>query len=259
MFKILQAFILLSLTTPALAISNIEDERPGLPEEGWSGNIELGFDGETGNKSEKDYSAAAKAINRHGDNIYLGIIEREYGTTRNTKDTDDSFVHGRWMHLLNDKWAAEGFVQWEEDQFDNLVSRSLAGGGVRYVVAEDDKVFSLSVGLGGFREREVLDLGTYEDKTWLWRVNSFAVYKHRINDQVNISATAYYQPSTNDLSNFRMLMDATLLVKLTDTLDLKIYYQVTHDSDPAINLAATPPIDNNETNSQYTTALVYSF
>lgn len=259
MLKSFFAVILLLVSTSLWAISNIESERPGLPEEGWSGHVELGIDGKTGNKREETYTGAAKVTRRQDNDIYLGIVEREYGTTRNIKDTDESFVHGRWIHILNERWAAEGFAQWEEDQFDNLISRSLLGGGGRYIVAEDDKVFSLAVGLGAFREREVLDLGTYEDKTWLWRANSFMVYKHRLNEQLVLSATAYFQPNMSDMGDFRTLLDAALSVKLTDTLDLKIHYKVTHDSEPARNLDATPPIDNHETNTEYKTTLVYNF
>jgi len=246
-------------STQAVAISNIESERPGLPEEGWSGHIELSLDGETGNSREKDYTGAAKITHRRNQNILLGIVEREYGTTRDVKDTDDSFVHGRWIHLIDERWAAEGFVQWEEDEFDNLVSRSLAGGGGRYVVAQDEKVFSLSVGFGAFREREVLDLGPYDEKTWTWRINSYTAYKHRLNEQIVISATAYFQPSTDDFGDSRSLLDAALSVKLTDQLDLKIHYKVSHDTKPAKNLDADPPIDNAKTNAEYTTSLVYNF
>ena len=243
----------------ALAISNIESERPGLPEAGWGGHIELSLDGETGNSREETYTGAAKITFRRNNDIYLGIVEREYGTTRDIKDTDESFVHARWIHVLDERWATEGFIQWEEDEFDNLVSRSLAGGGGRYVVAQDAKVFSLSIGLGGFREREVLDLGSYEEKTWTWRINSYTAYQHRLNDQIVISATAYCQPSTDDFSDFRTLLDAALSVKLTDQLDLKVHYKVTHDSEPAKNLDADPPIDNKKTNTEYTTSLVYNF
>lgn len=259
MLKIILTLLTLVFSLNVYAISNIESSRPGLPEEGWSGHIEFGFDGETGNKSEEDYSASAKAVSRHGDNIYLGILERDYGTTRGIKDTDDSFIHTRWVHLLNTKWAVEGFIQWEENVFDNLKSRSLLGSNMRYVIAKDDKVFSLSAGLGGFLEREVLDLDTYEQESNLWRVNSFAVYKHRLNDQVGISATLYYQPSTSDFLDYRSYMTSALLVKLTTTLDLKLQYQMTRDSMPAKNPDATPPIDNHIVNTRYQTSLVYRF
>jgi putative salt-induced outer membrane protein YdiY len=259
MLKVLFSLTALAFCLQANAISNIESSRPGLPKEGWSGHLEFGFDAETGNKSEEDYRAYAKAVSRHGDNIYLGILQRDYGTTRGIKDTDDGFVHARWVHLLNEKWATEGFIQWEESVFDNLTSRSLIGSNLRYVIAEDDDVFSLSVGLGGFYEREVLDLDTYEQKSNLWRMNSFAVYKHNLNDHVGISATLYYQPSTQNFMDYRSYMTSSLLVKLTSTLDLKLQYQTNRDSMPAKNLEATPPIDNHKVNSRYQTSLVYRF
>jgi putative salt-induced outer membrane protein YdiY len=259
MSNVFKLIILLFLSSQALAISNIESERPGLPDQGWNGHIEFSVDGKTGNKREETYTGAAKVTWRKNNDILLGIVERGYGTTRNVKDTDESFVHTRWIHVLNPSWATEAFAQWEEDEFDNLISRTLAGGGGRYVVAQEQDIFSLSVGLGGFREREKLDLGTYDETNWTWRINSFYAYKHRLNDQVVITSTAYYQPSTDDFGNFRVLFDAALSVKLTDTLNLKVNYKVTHDSEPASNPDATPPIDNHETNTEYATSLVYNF
>ena len=257
--KFIHAVIALLISSQALAISNIESERPGLPEEGWSGHVEIGLDGETGNSREETYTGAAKVTFRKSNDIALGIIEREYGTTRDIKDTDESFVHGRWIHVLDSRWAVEGFVQWEEDEFANLISRSLLGGGGRYVVVQDENVFDWSVGLGAFREREELDLDTYKETNWTWRVNTFTVYKHRLNEQIVISATAYYQPSTDDFGDFRTLLDAALSVRITDQLDLKVHYKVQHDSKPARNPDADPPIDNYETNTEYKTSLVYNF
>lgn len=259
MFKKIFTFTALAISLHAHSISNIEDSRPGLPKEGWSGHVELGFDGKTGNQTEEHYNAAAKIISRHDDNIYLGIFDRKYGTTSGVTDDDDSFLHGRWTHLLNTKWAVEGFVQWEENIFDNLKSRSLIGSNIRHIIAEGDKVFSLTLGLGGFIEREVLDLDTYEQESKLWRINSFAVYKHRINDQVGISATLYYQPQTTDFSDYRGYMTSALSVKLTETLDLKLQYDVNIDSQPAKNLDASPEIDNSKINTSYKTSLVYRF
>lgn len=259
MQKIVLTTLALLFSTQTMAISNIESERPGLPDEGWSGHVEIGLHGKTGNSREETYTGAAKATYRKSSNILLGIVEREYGTTRDIKDTDESFVHGRWIHVITPRWAAEGFVQWEENEFDNLISRSLVGGGGRYVIAQDEKVFDWSVGLGAFREREELDLGTYEETNWNWRINTFTVYKHRLSEHIVFSATAYFQPIADDFGDFRTLLDAALSVRLTDQLDLKVHYKVEHDSEPARNLDADPPIDNYETNTEYKTSLVYNF
>lgn len=249
---------LVLLASPAWGISNIASRNPGLPEQGLTGLVLVGLDGKTGNQKEEDYQASAKLTLREADNVFLAIVERNYGKTQSIKDTDDAFVHSRWTHLLTPAWAAEGFAQWEENEFSNLTSRVLLGGGGRYLITETED-FSLAVGLGGFREREKLDLQTFQQTTYAWRINSFYAYQHRINPQVSVASTAYFQPKVNDYEDIRVLLTVGLTVKLTRTLDLELAYQVSHDSQPAQNLEAEPPIDNYKTNTEYSTSLIYNF
>lgn len=249
---------LLLLTSPSWGISNIASRNPGLPEQGVSGQVLVGIDGKTGNQKEEDYQASARLTLRQGDNVLLGIMERNYGKTQRLKDTDDAFAHGRWTHLLTPLWAAEGFVQWEENEFSNLNSRVLVGGGGRYLITQSED-YSLAVGLGAFREREQLDLQTFQQTTYAWRVNSFYAYQHRINPQLMVLSTAYLQPEISNVKDVRVLFTLGLSVELTQTLDLELSYKATHDSQPAQNLQADPPIDNYRTNTEYSTSLVYNF
>ncbi|GGY76963.1 hypothetical protein GCM10011613_21840 [Cellvibrio zantedeschiae] len=259
MNKLFIGSILLSAALPAWAISNIENERPNLPEEGLSGAIKIGLNGKTGNQEEQSHAGGAKIIYRWDDEIFMALVDREYGTKHDIKTTDNSFLHARWIHLLNEKWAAEGFGQWEEDEFDNLTSRVLAGGGARYLVAQQKDVYSFALGLGAFHEVEKQNLISYEETNRLWRINSYYTYKYQLNNQVTLVNTTYAQPSTDDFSDFRVLFDLGLNVKLTNSLQLKLNYQLTYDSDPAKNLLVSPPIDNYKTNTQYQTALSYNF
>lgn len=249
----------LFILSPAWAISNIASQNPGLPEEGLSGLLLVGLDGKTGNQKEQDFQASAKLIWRESNDIFLGIAERNYGKTRELKDTDDAFLHGRWTHLLTPAWAAETFTQWEENEFNNLNSRVLFGGGGRYFVAEEKNTYSLSVGLGGFREKEKLDLQTYQETTRTWRINTFYAYQHQVNPQVLVASTAYFQPEVDNWEDLRILFDLALTVKLTETLDLQVAYEVSHDSEPAQNFEASPPINNHKTNTEYSTSLIYNF
>ena len=93
----------------AHAISNIENERPNPPDQGWSGSVKIGINGKTGNQEERSHEGAAKIIYRLNDEILIFIAERDYGSTRGVKTTDKEFLHGRWVHLLNYDWAVEGF------------------------------------------------------------------------------------------------------------------------------------------------------
>ena len=65
----------LCIACPVKAISNIENERPGLPEDGLSGNVKVSLNGKTGNQQEQSLDAAFKGFYRSNDNIYLLLSE----------------------------------------------------------------------------------------------------------------------------------------------------------------------------------------
>jgi len=250
---------LLSITQASWAISNIENERPNLPNEGFSGSIKLGLNGKTGNQQEETDEIGTKLFYRNSDDIFMVFTDTNYGTKYKIKITDNNFLHTRWTHLLNESWAAEGFAQWENDEFNNLTSRIIEGGGGRYLVAHEKDVYSFALGLGAFHEVEKQNLISYEETNRLWRVNSYYTYKYQFNEQVNFVNTTYYQPSTNSFGDYRLLFEVGVGVKITNSLDLKLNYKLTYDSQPAQNLAITPPIDNYKTNTEYKTALQYRF
>lgn len=241
------------------AISNIEDQRPGPPVQGFSGAVETSVAGKTGNNQEKDYTLASKLNYRHADDVLLLIASAEYGSTREVKDTDEAFLHLRWMHRVNEQVATELFTQWEEDEFANLASRVLLGGGGRFTIAQKQDVYSLALGAGAFRERESLNLQTYEQDTYVWRINTYYTYTRLLNDRTAIASTAYLQPNPEDFDDLRALFTFSLTVNMTDTLALRLAYQADYDSQPAQNLDAVPMIDNSKVNTEYVTSLVYSF
>lgn len=250
---------LATAVVPALAITNIENERPGPPDEGWSGQAEIGIAGQSGNVDKEHVNAAGKLTWRQGETTAFAIAERAYGESRGLKDTDQTFFHLRGIHELNETLAGEAFVQWQQNEFDNLTSRTLAGGGVRYNLLDRPDVISLALGLGACREREELDLGTYDEVSWAWRANSYVTYRHQLNPQLRLVSTVYYQPNMDEMDDYRVLLDLGVAVAINESLSLKVSYSLSHNSDPAVNLDANPPINKAETNTGYTTSLVYSF
>lgn len=259
MYKLLTGCSMLLLATSASAISNIESERPNLPEQGLDASVKLGLDGKTGNDEEKDYAASAKLVYRRNDEILLFIVDQEYGSTRNIKDTDNAFLHGRWTHIITPLWSAEAFAQWEQDEFDNLKSRVLLGGGGRYLLWQKQDVYSFTLGLGAFHEEETQDLVSYQQTDSFWRMNAFYTYKYQMNKMVSFINTTYIQPRIGDSSDLRALSDFGLKVGITDSLAITIAYKVTYDSEPAQNFDIDPPIDNYKTNTEYQTSLQYTF
>lgn len=246
-------------SVPAFSITNIENARPGPPPEGWSGNLELGFSGKSGNQKEANYHTAGKITWRSGQNTAFAIAERAYGKTSGVKDTDETFTHIRWVHAYTPTLAGEAFVQWQQNAFNNLESRSLVGAGGRFHLVNQPDVLSLSLGLGAFREKEELDLGIYEEVNWAWRANTYLAYRHQINEQLRLVNTLYYQPNADDFADYRVLFDVGFLVAISERLSIALNYSLNHNSEPAVNLEADPPINKHKTNSQYSTSITYSF
>ncbi len=257
--KTLLAISLILAAPSSFAISNIENERPNLPEQGLSGSFKVSLAGKTGNQEENIDDGAAKIFYRRNNEIIMLLIEKEYGTKLNVKNTDNSFLHSRWTHLLTDKWSAEAFAQWEKDEFDNLNSRVLTGGGGRYLLAQEKNIYAFAIGLGAFREVEKQNLISYQETKRLWRINTYYSYKYQLNDQFTFVNTAYAQPSTSDIQDIRLLFDLGFNVKLTNSLQLSLNYKLTYDSEPAKNLEVRPPINNYKTNTEYKTAISYTF
>jgi len=68
---------------------------------------------------------------------------------------------------------------------------------------------------------------------------------------VRVLSTTYYQPAVDDFGDYRLLEDAALSVKMTDSLSLKVSLNLAHDSQP--------PQDVKKTDTTYSTGIEYSF
>lgn len=259
MVRLFVTGVLLINSATALAISNIESQRPTPPDEGWSAQLELTADGKNGNVDEDRYGAGGRLTWKNLDNTYFALFSKSRSETLNIKTADQTFAHIRWIGQHAESTAMEAFLQWQEDEFNNLLSRYLAGAGGRFDVLNSPEVYSLTLGIGTFREWEKTDLGTFIENESAWRLNAYWSYKHQINSQVNWYNTAYIQPNLDNFDDYRILFETGLGVRLTDALQIKLLYRLRHNSHPPQNLLASPVIDLHRTNTEYSTAFVYEF
>lgn len=256
----LATLILLLLThASAQAISNIESQRPGPPPEGWSGHLEFSASGQSGNVEEDRYGLGGKLVFKAEENTVFAIIEGADSRSQGIKTTDEAFAHTRFIRELNETVSLEAFGQWQENAFANLLSRYLLGTGGRFELLSKPDAYSFSLGLGAFHEWERTDLGTYTEEDETWRLNTYWSYQHQLNEQVNWFNTVYLQPSLDDSDDYRVLFDTGLTVRLTGALQLRVSYNLSHNSQPPRNLAADPAIDRAETNTSYATTFLYEF
>lgn len=245
--KICLQFITLFITlNPALAhaIVSMESVHLGKPRQGFSGNIDLSIDAEYGN-TEKASASTGLKLEWSEDKITDFVLANyEYAENAGIKDKNASFVHLRHIHQVDEEIAWEAFTQFSHNEFTRLNLRALIGGGARLTVGNVSAKHAIYLGLGGFYEREDLDVETTAGVSATnntLRGNAYLVLKYQFNPYVSMVSSTYYQPALDEFSDFRAIENGSLVSKLTDDLSLKLSLDIQHDSKPP------PSVDQTDT------------
>lgn len=238
----------------ASAIVNIENMRVGAPEPGYSGHIDLAVSGDSGNTETTEASLGGRLQHHRDQTTNFAILSYEYGETNDRRNTNATFLHARHIVQYRPTRAWEAYLQAEQDEFTRLSFRGLAGGGLRFTLMEEDDRIGLYLGAGAYYTRETLEqrAGLSDDGTDEYgRASFYLSYQHKLNPQVSLMSTTYYQPRLDDGEDFRALEQASLRVKMNDRLSLKLSVDISHDS--------RPPQAVEKTDVSYFTGLSYSF
>lgn len=232
--KYLSSFLLfIPLTTHAVV--NLEQAIIGPTTDGFHTRMDLVASGASGNSEYKRTQVDLLTLWKEERNTEFLQVQYAYGTSSNQIDTDNAFVHLRHRTEMDPTWGIEAFTQISRNPFARLTQRTLLGGGVRLVLYEEDKKSASYLGLGAFQENEIRTevAGTTDiTHTETLRANIYLILKYQFNEQVRFINNTFYQPALNEISNVRLLEQASLFVKMDDHLDLKISAEITYDSIP---------------------------
>lgn len=253
-FQFCLLLVALALASPARAIVNVEQAIIGKPAPGVHSTLDFLVNGASGNSEKSSSKAELLSLWQHGAHTEFLQLQYAYGKSWGVTDTDRAFAHLRHRTALDADWSGEAFAQLGRDPFARLTQRALLGGGLRRILFEHDKVSAAYLGIGLLREHETLSakLGTSDaTQSRLWRGNSYLVLKRQLGPQVRIYSTSYYQPALADAADYRVLEQASLLVKLDAHLDFKISLDIAFDS--------KPPQTVNKRDLFYSTGLEYTF
>jgi len=248
------AISLISLTPiTAQAIVNIEGMRNQQTEQGLNGAINVAVSGASGNTDKTIATLGGRLLWQEKKASTLLITRLSYGESSGSRDTNKSFLHLRHITEKDDKYALEGFTQIEQNEFSRLDFRGLIGGGLRINLKQSDSGY-LAAGLGAFYSSETLSERsslTDDGIERLSRLNSYLAFNYQLNPQTSISSTTYYQPAFKEVKDFRLLEQASLKIKLSDVLHLKITLDIAHDNQP--------PQAVEKTDTSYRTGIEYNF
>jgi hypothetical protein len=243
--------VLCVLTTSTSAINNIESQRFKAIPQGVSGETQGAFSGRSGNGDRQSTLLRVRTDYLDGIHQWLLIGKREFGQSNGNTDIDNSFLHLRYIHHLDKRYAWETFTQYEEDFFRQLEARALAGGGMRFNLFPKPEEMALIIGTGAYYTKERYDYGPYSSDSDHARFSSYVSFRRIISDTTSIANTLYYQPRMSKPSDYYAYNLFTLAVKISKTLQLQVNVESNFDSEPILELEQ---YDHN-----YYTSIVYLF
>ncbi|MEM7396321.1 MAG: DUF481 domain-containing protein, partial [Verrucomicrobiota bacterium] len=201
-------------------IANIEDQLLVATSDGLRGNLTGGISGSDGNTDSLILSVSGKLGYKKGVNDFFLYAQEVYQEIESTAIADKTLVHGRYTRSVNNKLAGELYSQWERDDIILLKSRFIHGAGLRYNWLTEENKWISHFGLGAYyfdedHEEPVVTGTTIEfeevDDDGV-RFNAYATLTWKVNDQVTLHDTLYYQPLVDDFDDYRLLNTFNLAV-----------------------------------------------
>jgi len=209
-------------------------DKPGV-----SGKIQASSEKKRGNTDTTNYSGGLKLqYDNNSSYVVWSDFTGSYGESNGEENTNKTYVHVRYIHTLYEKnYNWETFVQSETNKFTKVESKYLLGAGLRYNFLGSE-YGDLFFGLGGFHENITYTTSVDPSERNV-RMNTYLAYKLKFANDSELAYVAYYQPNTDNFSDYVISNAFGLKIHVYKELflSLTIYYDV--DSEPAKGVEKT--------------------
>jgi hypothetical protein len=232
--SILVAALAISFSSQAIVKINTSVNKP----EGFSGNIsaEIEIEKTDSENSKREVEWSSQINYRNKNQIFTVLASEEYESNKGQVSEDSKFYHLRYTQVdALPHFHVEGFVQWQEDPFQQLSRRSLIGLGVSQYSNPynlDFGMFSMNYFVGAMveSERSTLQNNIDDDSTRL--ASKFNAQLDLTRYQSEWFFTLYYQPKLDNWSDYRSVLQTGFTTTLFQNTTLSLYYQSKYDSKP---------------------------
>lgn len=162
---------------------------------------------------------------------FFAISNLKRGEQKNKKFINKGFIHLRGVRSLSNKISTEVFAQVEYDDFIKLKRRKLGGIGLRILGFQKPGLVTIHLGIGAMKEIETYTVVT-EGKKDLLRSTNYLTANFSLNKIVDFFATGYYQLDVQSTSDYRILFDGGLAIKLFKNLIFSANVGYRFDNEP---------------------------
>ena len=164
---------------------------------------------------------------------YENGYEQEKGLEKN-QVVNKGFGHLRMTKMISSKLFFEVFTQFGFNDFLLRKDRKLAGGGLRYKMVSNDRMNTF-LGIGLMQENEIYDIVNEPEKKLL-RSTNYLRWNIIIAENTKLYNTVYYQFSSSDINDYRLLYDGSIDFSVNENLSFFIELNYRYDNDPHGNM-----------------------
>ena len=160
---------------------------------------------------------------------YENGYKQEKGLDKN-QVVNKGFGHLRMTKMISSKLFFEVFTQFGFNDFLLMKDRKLAGSGLRYKMVSNDRMNTF-LGIGLMQENEIYDIVNEPEKKLLRSAN-YLRWNIIIAENTKLNNTVYYQFSSSDINDYRLLYDGSIDFSVNEKLTFSIELNYRYDNDP---------------------------
>ena len=164
---------------------------------------------------------------------YENGYEQKKGLDKN-QVVNKGFGHLRMTKMISSKLFFEVFTQFGFNDFLLMKDRKLAGSGLRYKMVSNDRMNTF-LGIGLMQENEIYDIVNEPEKKLL-RSTNYLRWNINIAENTQLYNTVYYQFSSSDINDYRLLYDGSIDFSVNENLSFFIELNYRYDNDPHGNM-----------------------
>ena len=160
---------------------------------------------------------------------YENGYEQKKGLDKN-QVVNKGFGHLRMTKMISSKLFFEIFTQFGFNDFLLMKDRKLAGSGLRYKMVSNDRMNTF-LGIGLMQENEIYDMVNEPEKKLL-RSSNYLRWNINIAENTELYNTVYYQFSSSNINDYRLLYDGSIDFSVNEKLTFSIELNYRYDNDP---------------------------
>lgn len=218
----------------SIAQINTEKFRTAEDSVGLSGSVDISATAVTGNTDFQVITGNTRLEYNWGVNYIFFVGNAGYVWGNKESFANEALAHLRDAQTLNDFLQLELFLQFDYNKKRLLLSRELAGGGIRFRLISE-KSLKIRFGLAYMFEHEKYDLplnSIHGRLTNTSRLSSYATFNVLLKDGFNFISISYYQPKITGWEDLKAISDNTFVSEINSLLDLTFGVSLRYDSRP---------------------------